>query len=492
MIFPIFMLLFAATSFAGVTYSKSQANVSEPVEKAAAEVQRTLRDGNLSDVTARLRVEGASFRKFNLFLPPLLVPKNATRNQLTLARELRGIVERDLNIVGAFNFVQHRGAMDDALMRQKGIEGRTTLELKFINDTISASIDHKNLITGKTNTKNFSMTSASLRRLAHNLSQSIFEEYVGPEEIFTLQIAAIKRDAADSSQVVVLDFDGMNEVPLTEGPWLKSSPYFAPDGTSILYAVSTKQGQSIVEQKLGAKEFQFRIKKPGLNIDPRVTPDNSYLYATLSFENLANIYRVSRLGTVINRVTNSIGLNLSPTISADGKELAFVSDRSGTPQIYVQPLVNDKKGDGAVRATYQGRYNQTPHFSPDGKFIVFTGRDEKKVFDIFVLERSSTRISRITENQGWNQEPYFTPSGRFVIFISKRDGSLKPDIYLASLNGDHQFRLTDANKDGTSRGYFSPIISPKPIVADLRRPNTPPQAPARPSRPAPVPARLQK
>ena len=132
-------------------------------------------------------------------------------------------------------------------------------------------------------------------------------------------------------------------------------------------------------------------------------------------------------------------------MSPDGKNIVFVSDRSGSSQIYEQPLIADSnKKKPAKRLTIQGRYNQTPHYSPDGNLIAFTGRDEQKVFDVFLLDRSNNRVSRITQNQGRNQEPYFVPSGRFVVLSSERgDHARIPELYLAvSINGNHQYRLT--------------------------------------------------
>lgn len=465
------LMLFANFVFAGITYEKSTPDdKKEKVDSAAEAIKKTLGTGDLSGVNARLRVEGASFRKFNLFLPPIKTNVKPKTSEYRSALEIRRIIERDLEIVGTFSMINHDkslGDYDHNLLKQKGAEGISSMSLTFNKGKITATLKHKNLITGKENDKPIELDVKQFRLLAHLCSQSIFEEYVGAEDIFLLQIAAIKRNASDASQVVMLDFDGANETQISDNKWLKSSPSFSPDGKSILYAVTTNDGHGIVEQNIGSKEFQFRIKRPGLNIDPRVLPDDSGLLATLTLEKTANIYLTSRHGALIRPVVNGIGENLSPSISADGLLLAFVSTRSGTPQIYVQSLAKkDLKQDNApVRVTFHGRYNQTPHFSPDAKLIAFTGRDEKKVFDIFVIERPDHnrpgRVSRITQNQGWNQEPYFTPSGRYVIFVSKRDGKLKPDIYLASLNGDHQFRLTDANADSKSLGYFSPVVRPR-------------------------------
>lgn len=474
-------VMFAMNLLADLSFSKEQEKPG--VEKTASAVQKVLAEGDLSGVN--LRVEGASFRKFKLFFP------SANTTALSPAAKtsfdtIRKIIERDLAIVGSFDLVNAASipaahASNDAVIRQQGAEGVSRMSLSLNGDVVKAIIEHKNLITGKASKKTYEAKLANTRRLSHQLAQSIFEEFIGLENLFMLQIVAIKRDRNGGSQVVIVDFDGENESIVVDGKWLKSTPSFSPDGKNVLYAVHTRDGQAIVEQPIGSKQFQFRIKKDGLNIEPRVFPDNSGMLVTLSFQGNANIFRTDRLGKLVgtapitgvgdvNRgpvigahrksVSGESYMNLSPSISADGKEVAFVSDRSGTPQIYVQSLVDPTKRN-ATRVTFKGNYNQTPQFSPDGKMIAFTGRDERKVFDIFLLERATERISRVTQNQGRNEEPYFTPSGRFVIFTSERDGK-KPDIYIASLKGDHQYRLTDAKSNAKTLGYYSPAVKPKP------------------------------
>ena len=53
-------------------------------------------------------------------------------------------------------------------------------------------------------------------------------------------------------------------------------------------------------------------------------------------------------------------------------------------------------GGGAKRVTFQGKYNQTPRWSPrtDKPQIAFTGRDERGVFDVFILDVKTGRIDR--------------------------------------------------------------------------------------------------
>lgn len=454
----LFSIFFAVHSVAELSYApKPENSTLEKQQQTVENVQKTLSTNDISNVT-RLRVEGASFRKFNFFLPLFTSREKLTDETTKYMSQVRDIIKNDLGITGNFSFIDapHDKNATEELLKQKGAEGISRIEFSFSPEKVSATIEHKNLANGQSAKKSIVEFRRELRRFAHLLSQSIFENYIGPEDLFLLQIAAIKRNK-NETQVVLMDFDGHNEQQLTKGIWGKATPYFAPDGKSILYSIISKEGQGIVEQVIGATTVRFRMKKDGLNLDPRILPNNSGMLATLSFNKNPNIYYASRDGTIISPLTESTGVNLSPTISSDGKFMAFVSTRSGTPQIYEQSFDPNGKKTDAKRITFQGRYNQTPHYSPNGEFIVFTGRDEKRVFDIFLYRRKDGTLSRITQNNGRrNQEPFVTPSNNFVIFVSERpENSNRSDIYLASLNGQHQYRLTRTG------GYLSPIVRPK-------------------------------
>lgn len=417
-----------------------------------AKVQQKLAERDIGQINTRLKVEGALIRPFYLYFShsfsgESLIPQ-------IIAKEVRDIVDRDLAISGSFAMVNHSGIVNHNLLKAKGVEGISSLSLTIKNDKIMALIVNTNLITNKSMSQTLSSSYQDKRKLSHHIAYHIFKAFIGEENLFFTQIAAVKREGINS-QIVLMDFDGENEIVISKESFSKSCPYFSPNGKTILYGVVSKDMRGIVEQEIGKNTFYFRSKRPGLNLDPRILPDNSAMLATLSLENNAHIYKLSRYsGQVIAKLTNGIGLNLSPSISPDGSEMAFVSDRSGTPQIYLQKLSPNAH---ATRLSFHGKYNQTPHFSHDGRFIAFTGMDEHKNFDIFILDRRDNppSITRVTQNQGRNQEPHFSPSGRFIIFTSERENNNKPDIFIATLNGSHQYRLSKAQKN---TGYYSPVM----------------------------------
>ena len=65
------------------------------------------------------------------------------------------------------------------------------------------------------------------------------------------------------------------------------------------------------------------------------------------------------------RTAGGRGIDTSPTWSPTGREIAFVSDRSGSPQVYVM----DANGVGVRRLTFAGSYNDSPAWSPLGESV---------------------------------------------------------------------------------------------------------------------------
>ena len=63
-----------------------------------------------------------------------------------------------------------------------------------------------------------------------------------------------------------------------------------------------------------------------------------------------------------------MAIETEPALSPDGEKLAYISDRTGTPQIYLLNLSTKK----TTRLTKKGNYNSSPSWSPDGRHLVFS------------------------------------------------------------------------------------------------------------------------
>ncbi|MDX2225400.1 MAG: amidohydrolase family protein [Rhodospirillaceae bacterium] len=95
---------------------------------------------------------------------------------------------------------------------------------------------------------------------------------------------------------------------------------------------------------------------------PVVAPDG----ATVAFAALGDIWLADRAGTA-RRLTDDAALDYDPAWSADGRSIAFVSDRSGKTEIWAHDLAS-----GAQRQlTRTATEVQFPSWSPDGTRIAF-------------------------------------------------------------------------------------------------------------------------
>src|SRR2546428_830321 len=86
------------------------------------------------------------------------------------------------------------------------------------------------------------------------------------------------------------------------------------------------------------------------------------------------IWCIARAAGAKNRA-----IDTSPAWSPTGREIAFTSDRTGTPQVYVM----DREGGNLKRLTYEVGYTDSPSWSPKGDQIAFVSRTGSG-FDIYV------------------------------------------------------------------------------------------------------------
>jgi Tol biopolymer transport system component len=128
------------------------------------------------------------------------------------------------------------------------------------------------------------------------------------------------------------------------------------------------------------------------------------------------------------KFTTTEGTWMSLDLSPDGRTIAF--DILG--DIYSVPA----DGGKATRLTSGQGFDGQPHFSPDGKSIVFVS-DRSQSDNLWIMNADGSNLRQFThENAQTYQSPTFTPDGQYVV-VSR--GS---DVMMYYLNGGTGLRLT--------------------------------------------------
>lgn len=262
---------------------------------------------------------------------------------------------------------------------------------------------------------------SELRKWMHEFVNEVIGIVTGTKGPFGTDVTFARRLGPGRKSVYAAEMDGYGVRQVSSGQGVSMLPAFGKG--SIWYTRMTKQGMFITNTRAGGKRI---IGGKGINMAPALCGDRVYFVSSRSGN--TEIYSSNLDGTGLRRLTQSPGIDVSPTCGPAGK-IAFVSDRHGSPQIFTM----NADGTNVKRVTFRGNHNQTPVWCSDPKqpLIAFSGRDGN--FDIFTVNLETQEYKRLTQGQGDNKDPAFSPDCRLIAFTSNRRDS--SGVYLTGLDG---------------------------------------------------------
>lgn len=231
-------------------------------------------------------------------------------------------------------------------------------------------------------------------------------------------------------------------------------PAVAPDGSSVVFT-STRGGSSgLWLLELGTGAVRPLVTSLRAASVPSFAPDGR----SVVFEGRTNdtspsdIYSVAVGGGTPQQRTTDSHTDAGPVFSANGREIFFVSNRSGTFELWRMPA----GGGAATIVTQQGRVVGRPAVTPDGTALVFARRlaTAADQTELVWLELASGVVTVIS-GPG-DSEPAVAADGRWLAFTTLRFGN--PELLLLALpasgppaRGATPTRLTtSAAVDGTA------------------------------------------
>lgn len=304
----------------------------------------------------------------------------------------------------------------------------------------------------------------------------------------TLAIAS-RNSPQESSSIVLLTLDTGATRKLTNPPAGSvgdQSPTFSPDGQKLAFIRSpgtqvgdiylvpitggepqrltsdnlflngglawTADGQEIVfSSTRGGLPTLWRVQAPGGRLRrligigeyahqpaiSRVGDRLAYLYRKTD----TNIWRApgplsTSSASEPSPVVGSTREESSPQFSPDASRIAFVSDRSGSREIWVC----DSDGRNPVQLTnFGGSHTGSPRWSPDGKQIVFDSRPAG-LSSIYVINAAGGSARRLTGGNSEDVLPSWSRDGRWIYFGSRRSGDWQ--IWRTTTTGDQIEQVT--------------------------------------------------
>jgi Tol biopolymer transport system component/DNA-binding winged helix-turn-helix (wHTH) protein len=139
------------------------------------------------------------------------------------------------------------------------------------------------------------------------------------------------------------------------------------------------------------------------------------------------------------KLTTRMGINTTPAMSPDSRAVAYVSDRTGSLELYVLGLA---PGSQEIAITNDGGQNMEPAWSPDGRWIAFHSRARG---GIWIVSSTGGTPRQIVER---GSDPAWSPDSARLVYTPDEGGMAGQQI------------LKTVNRDGTDSRPLTRLGSP--------------------------------
>ena len=218
---------------------------------------------------------------------------------------------------------------------------------------------------------------------------------------------AFKVDTGANSEIYAADFDGQGAQAVTADNNIVAAPCWVPGKLALYYTSYKLSNPDVFYHDLMSGQRNVFAKYPGLNTSAAVSPDGRRVAMILSKSGSPDVYVCDRDGSTLKRLTSTREDESSPCWSPDGQWICFatkIAERRSLCKVSVA-------GGAVQRIPTSGVLNPTePDWSPDGKWIAFTSQMGN--FQICVVPAGGGSVTELVPGA----DPSWSLNSRTLVF----------------------------------------------------------------------------
>ena len=251
----------------------------------------------------------------------------------------------------------------------------------------------------------------TLRRQAHALADDVVSLLPDHGMGIAQTRIAYKAEQAGRTEIATADYDGFNAKAVTQDGALVAAPAWVQKRLALYYTSYKRGNPDIFYHDLGTGSRRVFAQFPGLNASAAPSPDGRKVAMILSKGGSPDVYVCDADGSNLRQLTRTREDESSPCWSPDGQWICYatkVNDRR------VLRKVPSSGGEAKTVSTVGASSPSEPDYSPDGKWIAFTSQ-RRDGFDIWVAPAAGGAATLLCEGE----DASWAPNSRNLIFVRR-------------------------------------------------------------------------
>ena len=197
---------------------------------------------------------------------------------------------------------------------------------------------------------------------------------------------------------------------------LYSQSSFSPDGRYLAYTAQRRGKDVLYILDVRKRETIRLIDIPGIEqvLSPSWSPDGRQLVITGNVGGITDLYLINADGTGLRQLTKDRYGDMQPTWSPDGKTIAFASDRDTDFEVLRlgrwKVSLYDLAANTVTEIPGQAGLNINPQWAPDGRSLIFVS-DRTGTANLFLYDLDAKEHYQLTNVVGAvNSQTEFSPA----------------------------------------------------------------------------------